>query len=431
MKIAVWHNLSSGGAKRALYEQVRGLKRRGHTIEAWCPSSADRDYLPLTDLVTEHVVPFAWDDAPDVGRIANLMYPIRAVRAKLGAMKRSCELCAEQISAGGFDMLFANPCIFFRVPPIGRMVGKLPKVLYLQEPFRWLYEASPTLPWVDAGSAQASRAFGSWNLRRMPREWIRLQALRLQASEERLNAASFDRILVNSLYSRESVLRAYGIDADVCYLGIASDLFRITGETRENFVVGVGSETFEKGVDIAIRAVASIAKPKRPPLVWIANLTSNRYHDEMQGLARSLEVDFVVRTRIADTELVSLLNRAALMMYTSRLEPFGLAPLEANSCGTPVVAVAEGGVRETQIHMTNGLLVQGRDPIALGREVLRLMEDKELASQLGMRGRALVETNWTWEAAIDRLEHSLYAAAGGAAAMIGGERSAPRVSDGN
>jgi len=60
MKIAVWYNLPSGGGKRALYNYVRGLVERGHTIESWCPSTADRSYLPLTEWVPEHVVPLPW-----------------------------------------------------------------------------------------------------------------------------------------------------------------------------------------------------------------------------------------------------------------------------------------------------------------------------------------------------------------------------------
>jgi len=35
MKIAVWHNLPSGGGKRALYHHVRGLVERGHRVESW------------------------------------------------------------------------------------------------------------------------------------------------------------------------------------------------------------------------------------------------------------------------------------------------------------------------------------------------------------------------------------------------------------
>src|SRR5260370_35177388 len=57
MKIAVWHNLPSGGGKRALYYHVRGLVEKGHSVEAWCPSTSDRNYLPLSEVITEHVAP--------------------------------------------------------------------------------------------------------------------------------------------------------------------------------------------------------------------------------------------------------------------------------------------------------------------------------------------------------------------------------------
>ncbi|MHB1599044.1 MAG: hypothetical protein ACYCXY_09175 [Acidimicrobiales bacterium] len=59
MRIAVWHNLPSGGGKRALYDQIRGLLELGHYVESWCPPSADQSFLPLGDLVTEHVVDLA------------------------------------------------------------------------------------------------------------------------------------------------------------------------------------------------------------------------------------------------------------------------------------------------------------------------------------------------------------------------------------
>jgi glycosyltransferase involved in cell wall biosynthesis len=403
LKIAVWHNLPSGGGKRALYEHIKGLKKRGHVIEAWCPSSADTDYLPLGDLVQEHVVPFEWTEPPSDGAISNVMYPFRGIQSKLSAMDRTCRVCADQMADKNFDLLFANSCMFFRVPAIGRMLRELPKVLYLQEPYRWLYEALPTLPWLTRPTL-GSHPLKLRNVKASLRDWIRLQGLRLQAAEERSNAETFDQILVNSFFSRESVLRAYGLDAVVCYLGISVEQFRRTDVKREQFVIGVGSLTFEKGVDIAIRAIAAIPKAKRPDLTWIANVTSRPYYEQMKSLADSLDVRFSIKTKITDKELIDLLSKAALMIYTSRLEPFGLAPLEANACGTPVVAVGEGGVRESIQHMTNGLLVPDRNPVALGRAIQTLIEDTDLAQRLGSRGREEVRLHWTWEAAVDRLE---------------------------
>ena len=98
------------------------------------------------------------------------------------------------------------------------------------------------------------------------------------------------------------------------------------------------------------------------------------------------------------------------MVYAPRLEPFGLAPLEANACGLPVVAVAEGGVRETIIDGVNGLLVQ-HQPQAIAHAIQRLAQDKQLTAQLCKNGPEIVEEKWSVNAAVERLERQLTEAA--------------------
>ncbi len=406
LKIAVWHNLPSGGGKRALYHHVEGLTKRGHAVEIWCPPIADTAYLPLTDFAVENILPFEWEFPSESGRINNILYPYREIQTKLLAMERHCALCAEQIISKNFDVLFANSCLLFRTPPLARMVKNIPSILYLQEPYRWLYEALPNLPWLALHGAGTS-PFSPKNLRRHLRDLIRIQGLRVQARDERTNAGEFARILVNSCFSRESVLRAFGLDADVCYLGVSGELFRPIGIQRERQVIGLGSFTHEKGIDTAIQALATIPKTKRPGLTWIGNVSNPRYYKEMTALASSLGVQYEPKLNVPEDEVINMLNRAAVMLYTSRLEPFGFAPLEANACATPVVAVAEGGVRETIHHLQNGLLVHDRDPMALGRSVLTILEDRELACRLGQTGREMVEDNWSWEVAVDNLEAQL------------------------
>jgi glycosyltransferase involved in cell wall biosynthesis len=116
---------------------------------------------------------------------------------------------------------------------------------------------------------------------------------------------------------------------------------------------------------------------------------------------------------VSDAELLDALNRARVMLYTSRLEPFGYAPLEANACGTPVVAVAEGGVRETVLDGVNGFLAE-RDPASLAAALARLLDDPGLAEEMGRRAALHVRERWSLEASIDRLEAHLHAAAAAA-----------------
>ena len=56
MKVAIFHNLSSGGAKRALYTFSKFLTKSGHTVEVFVPSTANESYLPLEEVVREVTV---------------------------------------------------------------------------------------------------------------------------------------------------------------------------------------------------------------------------------------------------------------------------------------------------------------------------------------------------------------------------------------
>ena len=207
------------------------------------------------------------------------------------------------------------------------------------------------------------------------------------------------------IFSRESILRAYGADAQVCYLGVDIQQFDVNTAPRGDYVVSLGAFSPWKNPRLCIEAVAALPAP-RPRLVWIANVTDESHRAEMVALAERLGVVLDLRVKAPDAELRALLGGARAMIYTSRLEPFGLAPLEANACGTPVVAVAEGGVRETVVDGVTGLLVQS-DPASMAAALARLIADPALAARLGAQGRRIVEERWTHEAAGNRLVDAL------------------------
>ncbi len=399
MKIAVWHNLPSGGGKRALYNHVKGLVERGHSVEAWCPATTDQTFLPLSEVISEHALPFDWEPIKSSNRILRHTTTYRNIVSKLHAMDQHCRQCANQINAGNFDLVFANSCMFFRVAPIGRYV-KTRRVLYLQEPYRWLYESLPRLPWLARPPMHAW--YSPHYLKEFVYDLLQVQGPRIQAREERLNAEAFDRILVNSHYSRESILRSYGLDATVCYLGVDAEKYIDRHKPREGFVLGIGAFVPEKNIEFVLEAVSNISN-SHPKLLWVGNVASQSYLEELKRLAVSKDVCFESRIRVDDEELVSLLNRASVLAYAPRLEPFGYAALEALACGLPVVAVAEGGVRETVIDGVNGFLVEN-NPGAMAEAIERILSNPQLAKQLGVSGQNLVSERWSIAASIDRLE---------------------------
>ncbi len=414
MRIAVWHNLPSGGGKRALHDHVCGLVARGHRVEVWCPPTADRSYLPLNTIVPEHVVPLRIGPYLDSSRTRmTKLHPFRwSAAARLREMHRHSRECARQIASKRFDILFAACCRYSGTPPIARFVD-IPSVIYLQEPKRHFYESLPELPWLAM----------SWTAKDLlrPRFWwqasirrARLSGIRVLGREERENALAFGEILVNSFFSRESVLRAFGIDSTVCYLGVDTGKFVNQNKRREPFVVSVGALTPPKNAEFLVRAVGKVAARLRPKLVLIANSIDSQYLDHVRKLAGRLEVVVELKHRIEDAELIDILNRARMMLYAPRLEPFGYAPLEANACGLPVIAVAEGGVRETIQDGVNGILVE-HQPQIMAEAMERLLTDDVLHQRLSQQAAEVVRAKWSLPASIDKIEQRLRSKVGPAA----------------
>lgn len=404
LRIAVWHNLPSGGAKRAVWDEVTGLLARGHHVESWCPDSADQNFLSLKTVCPEHVLRLRRAGAPGTLKGLGWLADARWMRQRITAMREHCAAAAAQIEAGNFDIVYANTCCDLTVPALGRFL-RLPKVLSLAEPYRHNYETIRELPWVAPAPRDGEVFPGP---ARLAANSLKLQHRRLQMREEQDNARHYDRILTNSFFSRESVLRAYGLDSEVCYLGIDTEKFHPTDAPVEKYLMGFGAVDVQKGVGRAIEALGCVRRELRPKLLWVGNNANGDYVAEVSRQAAELGVEFEVRVMVGDDELVSLLGRAAAVFYTSWLEPFGLAPLEANACGTPVIAIAEGGVRETIVDGENGLLIPNANPKTMAAVVERFLTDPALAARLRANARPAVLAKWSKPAAAARLEQVLY-----------------------
>lgn len=330
------------------------------------------------------------------------VHAAKIVERRMSLMEEHALRCASEIARREFDVLLVHPCQQFHASPLA-LFSDLPSILYLQEPFRELYEARSELPWSSPWREFEHTSPSFW--KRFVGDATRLANKRVQVREERRWVAAFDQILVNSFFSRESVIRAYNLDARVCYLGVDLAEFVPTALPKERYIIGLGSIGFNKRPQFAVECIAAIPEAKRPRLVWVGN-SGNA--DELKRMAHARGVELDVRMLISQDELRSLLGRAAAMIYTSHLEPFGYAPLEANACGTGVVAIAEGGVRETVGHADSGILIPNLDATSFAEALLPFCEDLDFARQFGLRSRRYVERSWSGERAATMLESELH-----------------------
>jgi glycosyltransferase involved in cell wall biosynthesis len=394
MRLAIYHNLPSGGAKRSLHELVSRLAKHHH-IDVYTLQSGNHTFADLRPYVQKHrvydfaptrLLPTPWRRFDKVARMRDLV--------RLNALTRTI---AHEIREGGYDLLWANGCLVENAPSLLTHLQGVPKLYYCQEPPRRFYEAIPYRP--HARASLTHRVIS--RVDPLPK----LYASMLRRRDKR-NLRHATRVLVNSEYSRNAVERIYQHPVYVSYLGVDPVRFAPDHSPTEKFVLSVGSLTSFKGFDFLITALATIPSSHRPKLVIASNFQDADEAKYLTLLAANFRVDLQLLGNVSDAHLVTLYNRAYATVYAPVREPFGLVAIESMACATPVVAVREGGVCETVIHEENGLLTE-RDPQQFGATVLRLLEDPQLAAQLGAQGRAHVEAKWSWNQAVARIEQHL------------------------
>jgi glycosyltransferase involved in cell wall biosynthesis len=94
---------------------------------------------------------------------------------------------------------------------------------------------------------------------------------------------------------------------------------------------------------------------------------------------------------------------ASVFCMPTRIEPFGIAPLEAMARRLPVVATRVGALPDFVEENQSGFLVQDGDSHALADALSRLLDNPEMCRRFGQRGHEIFRSRYTWEAVSDRL----------------------------
>jgi glycosyltransferase involved in cell wall biosynthesis len=102
--------------------------------------------------------------------------------------------------------------------------------------------------------------------------------------------------------------------------------------------------------------------------------------------------------------VADLLARGAVYVWPGCGEAYGLAYLEAQAAGVPVVAQAVAGVPEVVAHGATGFLVAEGDDRAAAQAIARLLTDGALQRQMGQAARAHVATHHAMVGAAGRLD---------------------------
>jgi glycosyltransferase involved in cell wall biosynthesis len=400
MRIALFYNIPSGGAKRTIYESTKRLSTR-HPIDVYTFTTAGHDFADIRPYVNEYQC-FEYHFAPLLGSpFGRFNQAIRL--SDLRRMNQSSKRVAHIIESRAYELAYVHPCQVTQSPMILQHLKEIPTVYYLQEPPRAIYEKRPVRPFYKNNGSRL-RSF----LNNIDPLLLTYNSTMRKVDLD--NTRSANKVLVNSLFVSGVVKDIYKINPCLSYHGVDIEKFRIIPEEKRDMVLSVGSLTPLKGFDFLIKSIALIPGKVRPPLVIASNFQMPEEKKYLEEMALNLEVELILLNNVTDEELISLYNSTRLTVYAPIREPFGLVSLESMACGTPVVAVREGGVQEAVIHEHTGLTAD-RDTAQFAEAIQSLLSQPELARQYGQNGREQVMQNWTWDRAVETLESHLLACA--------------------
>jgi D-inositol-3-phosphate glycosyltransferase len=166
------------------------------------------------------------------------------------------------------------------------------------------------------------------------------------------------------------------------------------GQPADALVVSfVGRIQPHKGPEVLIRATSELVK--HTPLLrhkLIVNIVggasgaNTEEVDRLKELTTWLAIDDVVRFSppVPREDLPQWYRAADLVVVPSYSESFGLVALEAQACGTPVIATAVGGLRTAVADGISGVLVDGHDPKAWSSVISRLLQEPQRRVLLSM-----------------------------------------------
>jgi histidinol-phosphate phosphatase family protein len=382
----------SGGQNVYVAQVARHLARRGHRVE----------------VLTRR-------DSPDLPPVMEWLDGVRVVHVPAGPPERcpkerllpfmkefTCH-ALRQVRHSGYDLVHTH---FFMSSLVG---AEMKKALGL--PLVVTFHALGRVRRLHQGGADT-----------FPEERL--------AIEDRVIAAA-DAIVAECPQDREDLLQLYGADRGrirIIPCGFDPREFGPADKAQARAALGLPSSEFlvlqlgrmvpRKGVDNVIRAIARLRRDHAIHARLL--IVGGEARDPDPALTPEIGRlrDIAAGEGIADlvtftgsrgrSELRAYYSAADVFVTTPWYEPFGITPVEAMACGTPVIGAAVGGIKTTVRDGVTGYLVPPKDPDALADRLAHLIGRPDLLQEFSRQAIRRARTLYTWRRVSTAIE-SLYA----------------------
>ncbi len=404
LSIAILHGRLSAGSddQRIIYEQIRGLRARGHRVELYCTMVAGMEQLHATapDIRIKRLVqlvPLA-TNAPNRFSLllALVMVPVNALRLR-----------RVQVFVGWNRIGAWLAYLFTRV-------HRRPYVVY-QSKFNF-----PTrIRNAQAGLGSDAGEVVSEDLAGLP-------GLLGNVDADAIGHAA--ALLANGGAVADRIHSVYGIEPSVCVAGcrphsrrvlrldtpyVYDGAFKLHERVVEKPYLLVTGRYANLGQwEIVLRVLAQVTQ-EVPGAFLVLARGQPRDSAAIQRIARQQFVDdrFLITGHIAEPDLHRLYREAAVYCHLSPDDGSVLGVLEAMAWGVPVVAWNQASSRAVVENGKTGFLADEGNVAYFARAVAWLLQDPELRWRLGAAGWDRARRYFTWKHHLDVLGRALFLAA--------------------
>jgi len=229
---------------------------------------------------------------------------------------------------------------------------------------------------------------------------------RLYLTYRQRMAISADKIVTVSEHSKNDILKLWNLNPEkiaVIHNGI-SDQFRPVNlepksrldflkkfSIRNSFILYVGNFMPHKNVATLIQSYSKLPGSIKDSHQLVLCGYLNQYYLSLKRLVASkgLEKQVVFTNNVSDADLIKLYNLADLFVFPSFYEGFGLPPLEAMACGTPVISSNASSLPE--VLGDAAILCNPNHPDEIRDNMIRILGSESLKNDLIKRGFQQVE----------------------------------------
>jgi len=406
-------------------------------------SSVASSARPRVAVVSLHTSPL---DQPGTGDSGGMNVYIRAAADRLAARGVGVDVFTRCQGRGGPDVeelpsgsriiqVKAGPCAAVAKEELPRFLPEfLGGVLHRQEAESARYDLVHSHYWLSGWVGRSTKeiwrvpfiasfhTLGKVKNSSLARGESPESAARLSGEKAVIEDA--DRIMAATPAEAAQLVGLYAADPDRIRLvppGVDHDLFfpRPMDQAKARLhlagvrlVLFVGRLQAHKGPDVAVRALAeAVAREPRGTadvVLAVVGGPSGAGHGIEVGRLMDLAGALGVGERVMffppqpQSRLADFYAAAECVLVPSLSESFGLVALEAQACGTPLVAAAVGGLRYVVADGVTGFLVEGHDPGDHAERLLQLLRDPHAAARMGRAG-VTMSLRFSWDSTADEI----------------------------